>query len=133
MAEAQTNENNAENSSPSASPKNKRSGSAWSLQRCRKRAKRFASVKDWYAGHPSSYKAALHWNWIKDCCAHMDGALDVIAIAKPARKKPARTKPTTAQAAPKPRATQTAKPKVKTKKKAAKKTKAKKATKKKSA
>jgi hypothetical protein len=48
-------------------------GSQWTLERCRKYARRFKTEAEWMAGNPSSYKAAAHWGWVKACCEHMTG------------------------------------------------------------
>jgi hypothetical protein len=37
----------------------------WTLQRCRKIARRFESLEQWKFGGPSSYKSALAHDWVK--------------------------------------------------------------------
>jgi len=58
----------------------------WTVERCKKNARRFATADDWKHGAPSSYKAAESKGWIKECCGHMQ------AGAKSTNKKHKRGK-----------------------------------------
>lgn len=49
--------------------KDKRVKQPWTLQRCLKAARRFATEEEWRQGAPSSYKAAHSHGWVKDCFA----------------------------------------------------------------
>lgn len=57
--------------SPQEHQKREKKKSAWSLQRCRKAARRFGSREDWAVGAPSSYKAAVSRGWAEECTKHM--------------------------------------------------------------
>ncbi len=48
-------------------PKATSKSSNWSLEKCQKIAKRFASAKEWEHGAPASYKSAVHHHWIAQC------------------------------------------------------------------
>jgi len=51
----------------------KASGPKWTLARCQKYARRFASESQWAAGAPSSYKSAAAHGWLDQCLAVMGG------------------------------------------------------------
>lgn len=53
-------------------------GSQWTLERCRKYARRYKSETEWIAGSPASYKAATYWNWVEQCCEHMPTNLRLV-------------------------------------------------------
>ena len=53
-------------------------GSQWTLERCRKYARRYTSEAEWVAGSPASYKAATYWNWVEQCCEHMPTNLRLV-------------------------------------------------------
>ena len=40
---------------------------SWTLERCKKTARRYASTEEWQKGAPSSYKAASAKGWIQNC------------------------------------------------------------------
>jgi hypothetical protein len=41
--------------------------SLWTLDRCKKYARRFSTESDWAAGAPASYKSAQAHGWIAQC------------------------------------------------------------------
>ncbi len=42
----------------------------WTLEKCHKIAKRFATMEEWQTGAPSSFKAAAAKNWVTQCSSH---------------------------------------------------------------
>ena len=57
--------------SPQEHQKKEKKKSTWTLQRCQKAARRFASREDWEKGAPSSFKAAVARGWEAECTQHM--------------------------------------------------------------
>jgi hypothetical protein len=57
--------------SPQESQKREKRKSPWTLEKCQKAARRFASPEEWAQGAPSSYKAAVARGWEHDCTQHM--------------------------------------------------------------
>jgi hypothetical protein len=57
--------------SPQESQKREKKKSPWTLEKCQKAARRFASPEEWAKGAPSSYKAAVSRGWEHDCTQHM--------------------------------------------------------------
>lgn len=47
----------------------KKKKTAWSVERCKKFARRFHNEQEWQAGSPSSYKAAVARGWVKECAS----------------------------------------------------------------
>lgn len=47
-------------------------GSQWTLNRCKKYARRWKTEKEWMEFSPASYKSATYWGWVDACCEHMD-------------------------------------------------------------
>ena len=72
----------------SGAPQNRREKQKWTVERCKKAARRFLDEQAWKAGAPSSYKAAVSHGWRDQCVAHMTG--NVVAIGKKSatRKSP---------------------------------------------
>ena len=56
--------------------------SKWTIERCSKVARRFASLEEWETGAPSSFKAASAHDWVAKCAAHMRGG-----VAKKGQKR----------------------------------------------
>lgn len=54
----------------------------WTLEKCKKVAKRFSSREDWKTGAPASYKSAVSHKWDQECCKLMKAA----PTAKPKAK-----------------------------------------------
>ena len=79
--EAKTAEKGAEATKPAKVKKapsvsmadTKKKKDKWTVGRCQRVAKRFASVQEWEFGAPSSFKAATSKGWIKECSGHMSG------------------------------------------------------------
>lgn len=44
-----------------------KSKSKWSLDRCKKYARRFKTEAEWSAGSPASYKSAQAHGWVAQC------------------------------------------------------------------
>ena len=57
--------------SPQEHQKREKKKSSWTLEKCQKAARRFASPEEWSRGAPSSYKAAIARGWEHDCTKHM--------------------------------------------------------------
>lgn len=51
----------------------KKEKQAWSIQRCKKAARRFSSEAEWKVGAPSSWKSATAHGWVAECVAQMKG------------------------------------------------------------
>src|ERR1035437_4983910 len=43
----------------------------WTLENCKKDAKKFKSRREWYLKGGGSYNSALKNKWIDECCSHM--------------------------------------------------------------
>lgn len=46
----------------------------WTLEKCKKIAKRFSSRDEWKTGAPASYKSAVSHKWDQECCQLMKPA-----------------------------------------------------------
>lgn len=46
----------------------------WTLERCKRYARRFTSETVWASASPASYKAAVAHGWRDQCVAEMNGA-----------------------------------------------------------
>ena len=55
--------------------KRKKDKRKWVIADCKKFAGRYDNEQDWKAGSPSSYKAAVSHNWVKDCLDHQQWRL----------------------------------------------------------
>lgn len=62
----------------------------WTLQRCKKAARRFHSEEEWRLGAPSSYKSATAHGWATECIAQYKGQLS--EVGKPTSKKAGKTR-----------------------------------------
>jgi len=54
---------------PAFGPKKEKA--KWTVERCKKAAFRFTSVKEWEHGAPASFKAAHAKGWVAECSSHM--------------------------------------------------------------
>ena len=43
----------------------------WSVELCKSYAKKFNTITEWNKGHKNTYRAALKYKWLEDCCEHM--------------------------------------------------------------
>jgi hypothetical protein len=59
----------------------------WTIQRCKKIARRFHSEAEWKAGAPSSYKSATAHGWVAECVAQYGGNLTAVPSATEGKKK----------------------------------------------
>jgi hypothetical protein len=66
-AAAPAEQENVEASGPGA---RRSKGSAWTMEKVTKFARRFSSEAEWQAGHPSSYKSAAAHGWVTACKKH---------------------------------------------------------------
>lgn len=95
MAEKKKKEETSENIelTPQLEAKREKKKSRWTLELCKKYAKRFHSIDEWRFGSPSCYKAAVARGWEKECAAVMQ------PLVKSPKARPA--KPQGKQVAPK--------------------------------
>lgn len=45
----------------------KNKNSSWTLERCKKAARRFTNEAEWCAGAPAAYKSAVAHGWVAQC------------------------------------------------------------------
>ena len=87
-------ENTANNeSNPQLEAKREKKKSRWTLEICKKYAKRFHTVEEWKIGSPSCFKAAEARGWLKECTALMK-PVDKSVKSRPTKPatKPSSTK-----------------------------------------
>lgn len=86
MAEKKKKEESSDNIelTPQLEAKREKNKSRWTLDLCKKYAKRFHSVDEWRVGSPSCYKAAAARGWVQECAALMQ------PLAKTVKGRPAK-------------------------------------------
>ena len=59
----------------------------WTLQRCKKVARRYPDEEQWKYGAPSSYKAAYAKGWTKECLSVIKSSGQVTKIQRTPQKQ----------------------------------------------
>ena len=68
---AAVSEEKVEESAPHEALRREHKKSRWTLELCKRAARRFDHRDAWQWGAPASFKAAVAKGWDKECCVHM--------------------------------------------------------------
>lgn len=73
--------------------KKEKKQSRWTLDLCKKYARRFDSAEAWAKGAPACYKAAVAHGWEKECVKVMQAPVNKVKTTKAPTKKTGRNLP----------------------------------------